>query len=62
MKITIDQDKCIACGACYSSYPELFEQGEDNKSQVKSSDYKSHGYEKQDILAVCPVEAITIED
>ena len=61
-KIIVDHDKCIACGACYASYPELFTAGDDGKSQVKSSDYQAHGYKKEDIVAVCPVEAISVRN
>ena len=61
-KIIVHPDKCIACGACYVSYPELFSAGADGKSQVKSSDYATHGYKKEAIIAVCPVEAISVED
>lgn len=59
--ISIDHDKCIACGACYASYPEIFEEGENGKSKVADQDFAKHGYTKDDILAVCPSEAITIE-
>jgi len=60
--ILVDKDKCIACGACYASFPELFKEADDNKSQVISSDYKAHDYEKGDIINICPVQAISVED
>ena len=60
-KITVNKSKCIACGSCYSMYPECFIAGPEGKSQVKDHDYKKHGYSKEDIISVCPVEAITIE-
>jgi len=43
-------------------YPECFIAGPEGKSQVKDHDYKKHGYGKEDIISVCPSEAITIED
>jgi ferredoxin len=59
-KIKVDRNKCIACGTCYSLYPECFEEGPEGKSQVKSHDYKSHSYNKDEIISSCPAEAISI--
>jgi ferredoxin len=61
-KITVDKSKCIACGTCYSMYPECFMEGAEGKSDVKDHDYKTHGYTKEDIITTCPSEAISIED
>jgi len=61
-KITVDHDKCTACGTCYAMYPELFEEGEDSKSKVISSDYQEHNYDKDEIVKSCPSQAISIED
>lgn len=61
-KITVDHNKCIACGTCYSMYPNCFQQGEEGKSSIKDHDYKKHGYNKEDIMASCPAGAISIED
>ena len=43
-------------------FPECFEAGEGGKSQPKDHDYKKHGYNKDEIVSVCPVGAISIED
>ena len=61
-KITVSKEKCIACGTCYSMYPECFEQDNEAKSQVKDHDYKKHGYNKDEIISSCSVEAISIEE
>ena len=61
-KITVDTNKCIACGTCYSMYPKCFKEGPEGKSQVKDHDYKKHGYDKNDIIDGCPADAIIIED
>ncbi len=61
-KITVDHDKCTACGTCYAMYPELFKEGKDSKSEVSSHDYKKHNYDKDEIIKSCPVEAISIKD
>lgn len=35
MKVTIDRDGCISCGACYAECPKVFEEnGDDGWSQV----------------------------
>jgi ferredoxin len=35
MKVTIDRDQCIACGACYDKCPSVFEENsEDTWSQI----------------------------
>jgi ferredoxin len=34
MKVRIDHDECIACGACYADCPEFFEENEDGMSIV----------------------------
>lgn len=35
IKVTIDRDDCILCGACWSECPEVFEAGpEDGLSQI----------------------------
>jgi len=61
-KITVDQNKCIACGTCYSMFPENFEAGTEGKSQPTDHDYKKHNHTKEEIEEVCPAEAISIED
>ncbi len=35
MKVTIDRDQCISCGACYGECPQVFEEnGDDSWSQI----------------------------
>lgn len=35
IKVTIDREECIICGACWATCPEVFEESpEDNFSQV----------------------------
>lgn len=60
-KITVDQEKCIGCGACAALCPEVFEMGEDGKSHVKNA----AACEKSDCqgaLEGCPVQAISWEE
>lgn len=59
MKVSVDPQKCIGCGACAATAPDIFEMGDDNKAHVKVKETNS-GSTK--IAAdACPVEAITIE-
>jgi len=61
-QIIVDKNKCIGCGSCYAMYPELFAADADGKSKVISSDYQTHGYNKEEIIAVCPVSAISVKE
>lgn len=61
-KICVDQNKCIACGSCQALFPEIFEAGQQGKSQVKDQNFKKHGYTKDELVAVCPVQAISVAD
>ena len=62
MKITINKDICTGCGTCAALCSEVFELGEDLKSQVK----KDANLEKNEVcikeaVTACPVQAITSE-
>ncbi|MFC1651871.1 ferredoxin [Patescibacteria group bacterium] len=60
MKIKIDQNLCIGCGACVSLCPDVFELKEDGKANVKDE----KACEKCDCKRAkeaCPVQAISIE-
>ncbi|HDI02879.1 MAG TPA: ferredoxin [Candidatus Aenigmarchaeota archaeon] len=58
MKISVDEEKCIGCGACASICPEVFELGENGKARAK--------VEESDVECVkeaketCPAGAITL--
>jgi len=66
MKVSIDTNKCIGCGACVSTASEVFElqdiEGE-TKAQVKDgADLEKN---KQVVLNArdgCPVGAISVEE
>jgi len=38
MKVWVDKEKCIGCGACVAIAPEIFELGEDGKARAKLSE------------------------
>lgn len=58
MKITIDKEKCIGCGAC-TSVSDNFEI-KDGKAIVKNSEPKDIKKDKE-AADICPVKAIKIE-
>ncbi len=61
MKVKVDQNLCIGCGACVATCPAVFELNESGKSQVKNE----AGCEKCDCkgaAAGCPVQAISVEE
>ncbi len=55
MKVSVDAEKCIGCGACAAICPDVFEI-KDGKSHVKGS-----GDCAKDGADACPVGAITVE-
>lgn len=34
MRVTIEREECIACGACLAECPEVFEENEEGISQI----------------------------
>jgi ferredoxin len=71
VKVTINQDECTACGLCYNDEcPEVFEEGDDGKSTLKTPFRKAGPAEgeipddkkgcSQNAADACPVTAITV--
>ena len=56
-KIHIDDSLCTGCGLCVSTYPEIFEIGDDNVAHVIA---KSISNEAKEVADQCPVSAINI--
>lgn len=61
MKIIVDKDKCIGCGACVATAPKSFRLSEDGKAEVIEPP-KDSEEEIKNAAESCPVEAIKIVD
>jgi ferredoxin len=74
MRVTVDREECVACGACYEDCPEVFEEDlDDGVSRIveayRVNDDPTIGQVPDD-LAVwtqpaadgCPVEVIQVEE
>ncbi|MDD2443833.1 MAG: ferredoxin [Desulfotomaculaceae bacterium] len=60
MRVEVDQELCISCGACIDICPDVFEWNEDDKAQ-SIVDEVPEGLEEQAMEAVenCPTDAIS---
>jgi len=64
MKVTIDQDKCVAAGQCVMAAAEVFDQRDEDGIVVLLNDNPPAG-KAEDVrhaASVCPALAIIIED
>jgi len=63
VKIIINQETCIGCGACTAVSPELFEMNEKGKAEAKKSENLTEEELKKakEGAETCPVQAIKIE-
>jgi len=59
MKVKVNQETCIGCGACAATCPETFEI-KDGKAHVKNED--CGGCDCKGAADACPVNAITVEE
>jgi len=59
-KIELNQEECIACGACVGTCPKFFEMDEEtNKAKPKHAETEELGC-AQEAADNCPVECIHI--
>lgn len=62
MKVSVEASKCIGCGLCVNSCPDVFELTDDGIAVVKSdADLSSTECDLKDMASQCPVEAIIVE-
>lgn len=61
MKVRVEEDKCIGCGVCVNSCPEVFELNDENKAIVlEDADFDS--CDLDEAIDNCPTDAIVEED
>ena len=59
MKVSVDQDLCISCGACIDICPETFEWNEDDKAHSKVSEVPGDVEDQaKEAVESCPTSAI----
>lgn len=59
MSYKVNKGKCIGCGLCVSLCPEVFELGEDSKSEIKKeADLEKNKERIKEVIQSCPVGAI----
>jgi ferredoxin len=64
MRITVDQDKCIAASECLIVAPEVFDQRDEDGIVVllNPSPDTALAEDVKQAAALCPGRAITVED
>ena len=60
MKIAVDKDKCIGCGACTAVAPKSFKLGKDGKAELVTPPGDKDAAIKS-AAESCPVEAIRLD-
>ena len=62
MKVKVNQDSCIGCGACASICPDVFEINDDGLSKAKVEEVQEDKkQEVADAKESCPTGAIETE-
>jgi len=73
LKVTIDREECISCGACWADCPEFFEENLDDGFSQVVEEYRTGGNPAEgeapaeledcvrDAADGCPVEIIHVE-
>ncbi len=62
MKVSVDKQACIGCGACEAVCPQVFRLGDDGLSQVLTPEVPLDLIDQvRDAADACPVSAIHIE-
>ena len=62
MKLKVNQEACIGCGACVATAEDLFEFNEDGLSQAKVAEVPADKTEQAtEAMECCPTGAISEE-
>lgn len=60
MRVDVDQELCISCGACIDTCPDVFEWNDDEKARSSVEEVPSDLEEQaHDAVESCPTSAIT---
>lgn len=60
MRVKVDQELCISCGACIDACPEVFEWNEDDKARSIVDEVPADVEEQVgEAIESCPTDAIT---
>ena len=63
LKVKVNKDACIGCGACAAICPDVFEIDDDGLSKAKEETVKEENKDEvQDAADSCPTAAIEIEE
>jgi ferredoxin len=64
MKVTVDQDRCIASGQCVLTADDVFDQSEEDGIVVllNPNPPARRAEDVRQAAALCPARAITVED
>ena len=63
MKVKVNQDACIGCGACAAICSEVFELNDEGLSKAKTEDVKEENKDEvRDAADSCPTGAILVEE
>ena len=63
MKVRVDRNKCIGCGACVALVPEVFEFDEGlSKEKIEEINDKKLEERVREAAETCPASAIIISD
>jgi len=60
MKMEVDQDLCISCGACVDTCPEVFDWNDQEKAHATVDDIPNNLEDQaQEAMESCPTDAIS---
>lgn len=64
MKVKVNQNACIGCGACTAIAESVFELNDEGLSETKKEDIQKEEEKEQvkEAADTCPTEAIEVEE